>query len=280
MWILGDNFVAETFRPHFKLASYNSFLKENFNLSVYCSSKYTDKNTNTLSRLQNTIIAAMNKEVILPEYIVMVMSTDLIDYLGYIGYGVSSMYGIMLEWLVKSFDDAIQQRIKDLPKKSKWDNGTTVYWAEIPVHADMQHNERLAYVKFNNCLQSIVKLYNYMRIVKLKEHWQYDNNRLFSNGRMTTQGKTTYWKAIDAAVKFNYNKRKIYLAKELLKSSTNCNNAGQNKCEKKTNKQTQKKNNDMDRDITRFFQRRRENRTNRSPRQKKFDRFLLPKPKY
>ena len=60
--LLEDNFVSESYRLNFKKAGPDYFMKKNFDISTFCSNKYNDKNTNMLSRLQNTVAAAINKK--------------------------------------------------------------------------------------------------------------------------------------------------------------------------------------------------------------------------
>ena len=82
VWIIGDNWLAETFRPCFKkMKDYTYYLKQNFEVVCYCSSKYNDKNQNVISRLQITMAAAINKEKHLPKFIIVLLDDELIRYL-------------------------------------------------------------------------------------------------------------------------------------------------------------------------------------------------------
>ena len=116
MWIIGDNMVASSYRVHFKkLNTYEAFMKENFQICVFCGSKYTSQDVNPLSRVLNALIAAINDEVYLPEFVLFVLDADLIDFLNYSGYGVSTILGSWLEYLFKEVNDCIKLHIRQLP---------------------------------------------------------------------------------------------------------------------------------------------------------------------
>ena len=93
IWLLGNNFLAETFRKSFKKSKSEFFIKYNYEVTAHCSSKYSDKNSNSLSRITNTFIQAMNTKYYLPEYIIIFLDDDLIEFLQYKKYAVASLLG-------------------------------------------------------------------------------------------------------------------------------------------------------------------------------------------
>ena len=107
MWFIGDDFLASTFRVNFKLPSRPSYIKDNFKVTAFCSNRFNDKNSNTLSRLQISISSALNSSTYLPHYMVFALDNDLINYLNFKGSGQASFYGEWLEWLVKQVAEAV-----------------------------------------------------------------------------------------------------------------------------------------------------------------------------
>ena len=99
LWFLGDNFLAETFQKYFKKSSHDYYIKENFEVVPFCSSHFSDRNSNALSRLLNSFVQAMNGKFYLPDYIIIMINNDLIDYLQYTRFKVASLYGPWLEYL-------------------------------------------------------------------------------------------------------------------------------------------------------------------------------------
>ena len=188
-------------------------MKEQFDVLPFCSSKFSDSNSNILSRLQITLADAFNSKARFPEYIVMILDDDVLQFLRYEGKGAGQLYGSWKEWLALQVHTMITDRKEQLPAKAIPVDAPFVYWVEIPTHDLFERDCNAIRTKFNHCMDATLKLYDDMRIVKLKE-WQRDDTMLVSNGRVTTDGYYTYWKAIDTAVKFNINKRCQFLIKK------------------------------------------------------------------
>ena len=67
-----------------------------------------------------------------------------------------------------------------------------------------------------NCMQVTVwqTKYNNVRLVKIKEVWDFKNNDFVNNhGQFTAFGVATYWAAVDAAVAFNVQKCDEFLSR-------------------------------------------------------------------
>ena len=56
-------------------------------MTPFCSSRFSDSNTNLLSQLQITLVDAINMKVHLLDYIVIILDNDMIDYLKFKGQG-------------------------------------------------------------------------------------------------------------------------------------------------------------------------------------------------
>ena len=55
-----------------------------------------------------------------------------------------------------------------------------------------------------------------MRVIKIKQGWNYDDENLVSPyGKLTDQGLDQFWSSLDASVKFNYTKRVEFLARNI-----------------------------------------------------------------
>ena len=93
VWLLGDNFLVETYQKNFKKNnSFDFYLKSCFEVIPFCSSRFSDKNTNVISQLINSFVLAMNSKFYLPDYIIIVLDDNLIDYLQYRKFKVASLY--------------------------------------------------------------------------------------------------------------------------------------------------------------------------------------------
>ena len=209
LWIVGDNFVSKTYRQHVKRNQKDFLIKENFEVYPFCNSKNNCANRNLIARMQGTFIDAVNEKDKLPRYIVIVLDSDLIEFFDYESYGVASAYGELLQYLVNAISLACDDIKKLLPKKATREDYPCIYWAAAPHHKYFDDNSM--HTKFNNCLESIVKLYPKMRVIKMKEVWDFENPDLVCNGRFTSLGFEIYWQSIDFAIRFNIMKHEQFL---------------------------------------------------------------------
>ena len=89
IWFLGDDFAATSERKYFLERDDNvtsSFIKQNFEFNMSCSSRYSSLVENMLVRLQNSFAYTLNRKTNqqqLPKYMVVVLDDDLITHLNY-----------------------------------------------------------------------------------------------------------------------------------------------------------------------------------------------------
>ena len=122
------------------------------------------------------------------------------------------MYGTWLEWLAKELNDLVKSKWMKLPIKAK--SEVCIYWLQAPTHIAFGE-DNMRRLKFNLCLENVLKLYKNMRIIKLKEFWNNADETLVKYGSLTERGYDTYWKSFDSTIKFNVTKREQFLAKSL-----------------------------------------------------------------
>ena len=191
-------------------------MKDQFQFGTYCKDKYTSSDVNILSRVMNSIVKAINNRR-LPQAIIIFWENDFIDALEVLDTKVTiaaSLYGSWLEWMCERLDQLLADVNGKLPEKSRRQDGTAIYWVASPSHKNYSDEKRVQIAKFNNCLNSVVKLYDSMRIIKLKEKWDLDNADLVNRkGILTELGVANIYESLDASVKYNLGKRMVYLAK-------------------------------------------------------------------
>ena len=85
-----------------------------------------------------------------------------------------------------------------------------LYWVTAANHKNFSDEDYSMRDKFNTCLDTVVKLYDNMCMVKLREYWFFHNDELVTYNSMTRQGISAYWKSIDAAVAFNIRKNQEF----------------------------------------------------------------------
>ena len=155
----------------------------------------------------------MNNNSWLPKYFAIVLDDDIVKYLDHDMVGVSTLYGMWLEWLAKEVNKQIKTRYEKLLYKAKSDY--YVYWITAPYHANFG-NDNARRSRFNICLENVLKEYNSMRIVHLKEHWNQQDDSLVQNGGYTFARYDAFWRSFDSAMASNVTKREQFLAKEVV----------------------------------------------------------------
>ena len=132
--MLGDNLVAETFRKNFKKANDEFFLKKHYDIVPFCSSRFNDKNTNMLSRLQHLFASALNSKTYLQAYIVVFLEDDLIEYLNYSKFKVALQLGTWVEFLAKELFDMLSKHQQQLPDRATLKENAQIYLIETISH--------------------------------------------------------------------------------------------------------------------------------------------------
>ena len=121
LWLLGDNFLARTYRDGVKSREPEElFMTTHFNVEPVGTSKFTSNNTNMLSRICNSLAKALNDNETKPllQYIVVILDEDLMEFLGYDLAGFAEMIGEWISYLTTAFKKMIHDRKSKLPRGS------------------------------------------------------------------------------------------------------------------------------------------------------------------
>ena len=220
--------MSMTYRLHFLLRqnkqfNESCFMKNAFDFKPFCNSRFNSATANMLVRLQNTFASAMNKNPLLPKYVLVVLDDDLITYMNYKGTGVAVLLGEWVTWLVKTFQELIKKRKEQLPNKSKKENMPCMYWCAAPTHVNFSLERNTLRKKYNQCVETVMKLdaSKNMRLIRFKDRWNSMDSSLVVRDKMTDHGLNIYWAAIDASFKFNVTKHELFLAKRLVSNQPN-----------------------------------------------------------
>ena len=170
-----------------------------------------------LARIHRSLVNSINsnKQGFLPKYYLFVLYDDLITYLDYCHEdGLATLLGTWVEWLANEPEKLIKTRRDEVPDKSKKLPTPFLYWVAAPTHSFFSKERKSLHIKFNLCLESVIRTKDNMRIIKLKEYWNTKDSNLVINDRMTELGLTSYWCAVDASFRFNVQKHEIFVAKD------------------------------------------------------------------
>ena len=122
-WLVGDGFLNETFTSFMDLKTdakdgktQMPYLYDYYNIAFF-SENPLSCNTNVLSNLLNSVIHGLNTKinpeqgnVQLPRFIVMIPEDDILKFINYFAYGISTLIGKCLNWLVTQVDCVIESR--------------------------------------------------------------------------------------------------------------------------------------------------------------------------
>ena len=199
-------------------------MKDNFEVQPYCSSKYSDSNNNTLSRLVNSFIQAMNSKYYLPEYVIIFMDNDLIEHLQFKKFNLASLLGPWIKYLSQVIAESLQKRRQDLPARAKLKEITQIYWVEVVGHNNFDYADQQVREIFSQCIEVNCQLHDNMRMLKLRDYWDRTDDSLVIQNCFTKAGLSAYWRSMDASFQFNNKKREEYLIRSkfrALKASSN-----------------------------------------------------------
>ena len=134
--------------------------------------------------MQITLATAINNTKYLPEYIVVIMDADLIEYIAYQNCGEATLYSEALEWITKEYESMVNQKFDSLPLKARNAQGTQFYWVAPPLQKEMSGENLESREKFNCCLESIIKTFNNShRVIKIRNRWNVEDSQLMANGQ-------------------------------------------------------------------------------------------------
>ena len=142
----------------------------------------------------------------------MLLDCDLINELGINDPKLCELLGPWIKWLADDCLDVIKQHKEQLPEKAVNNDHPFFYWVAIPQHANLSDRDNVTREQINNCVESVIKLYDNMRVIQLKA-WDPIDDLLMSDNDYMVGGLYMYWEAIDASLKFNIEKRIAFLAR-------------------------------------------------------------------
>ena len=287
VWILGDNFMATSYRKHFLLREDNAdgFLKKSFEVQNYCNSRFNSAMKNMLIQIQNTVAGAINKNVALPRYFLIILDADLIEYLDYKKAGLAVMLGDWITWIQKEIAELIAAHKSQLPCKSAREEQPCIYWVAAPAHQSFSETVSECRKKWNFCLESSFKGKTDVCVIKFKNNWDVSDQSLVQHDRLTDKGLSMYWDAVEAAFEFNAHRHEYFLVKKLVTKRANGSDGKKLTSSEDKNKnkhQPQCRQNCSPGEMRRFFNRHRDNyhwhqRDAREDLQRSRSRFMLPR---
>ena len=187
----------------------------------------------------------MNSKFYLPEYMIVFLDGDLLEYLQYQKFQVASLLGPWIEHLNELFAESLSTRYQLLSPKAKLRSPTQIYWVELIGHSNFDYREQQTREILAQVLEANCKIHDNMRVLKLREFWNKRDDNLVVNNRFTKVGLSTYWCSLDASFKFNVKKRDDFMVRSKFRALKVAPQAETRDC-KKNNWHGQSKNVDQE----------------------------------
>ena len=193
VWFVGDQFMSRTFN-HFlnefsEDSSNKGYIKSHFDISHYSGSKFLSNNPSIISRILSNIQKGIKEHISFPRLIVMVLDDDFVRQIKCPQFGMSELFGRIVEYLFREIYKLISSHNDHLPARAKKATYPHFLWIQAPMHKNFPNN--MARNKFNIALHKNTVLYE-------------NAESLFFDDcdRFTSRGIITYWQAVEATVQY------------------------------------------------------------------------------
>ena len=126
MWIIGDKFINRNYHALQKLKTEAIMTKkplpyvyDYYNLSCFTPNPKSLLE-NTLARIINALIKALNDATKMPRIILIIPEGDILDFIGHSEKGMREAIFKCLEWLVKHIDRSLEAKNRRFAKAKAW----------------------------------------------------------------------------------------------------------------------------------------------------------------
>ena len=205
IWIIGDGFCKGSIQQYYlQNPEKDYFTRTNYEVSAFFSDKYSI-NGNFLSRIRSALITAINQEWALPKLIVVMLETDVIDYITERQFDSSKQIERFLSYLMNEFRKIMASFKEKLPSKAKRFSWPHFLWLVPVVHTSFRSRKYDITQLFNSSLEATAQLHHNVTALRLKQVWDEHDSSLYlgeAYHRFTSTGLKNWWLAADRTMKF------------------------------------------------------------------------------
>ena len=129
VWFVGDQFVFDSYEKYYKQRASDQklYVQEHYEISAFNNDGFNCLDRNIVSRLRNKLAMAINDQVILPKFIIVVPDDDIISFIQHQKFGFSEAMGRLVDFIMVAWDRFILTQKENLPTKAKKSGG----WPKI-----------------------------------------------------------------------------------------------------------------------------------------------------
>ena len=140
---------------------------------------------------------AINKEILLPKAILMVLENDILNAVNHYNPGISLLCGKVMEWLTNQFHRIITAHKEKLPSKARKFKYPHILWIAAPNHIHLPNINEFR-DKFNISMKNCCSMYREMSVINLS--WDAkDTSLVGASGKYTSKGMATFWMKVNEA---------------------------------------------------------------------------------
>ena len=201
VWFIGDSFCKIKIEQYLMLAQDKDYYcKTNFEVSAFYYDT-TPNDSSLLNRLRTALVHGINKKIMLPKIIVVILEQDL-PYFATKKYLFPREIKKVLSHLINEFRKVIAAAKDVMPAKAKRFGWPHVVWIELVQHTAMHDLDTRKQI--NSYLNDLTAVQQHMSCLRLKQVWDdHDQNLYLHQSRQfTSEGFRKFWLGVDRAVKY------------------------------------------------------------------------------
>ena len=206
IWIIGDETVKSTAAENFSLMN-TPFMEHGFDTAIlYTNKGLTGNNTaairSTAARILNAFINEFNRRLKLPKWVIIFLEDDLIEDIPYREFGISEIYGHLLDYLMTNFKSMVTDIQRNYPLKAVKFSYPHFLWVEPTLHVNHQNDGLRA--KFIKSLHIVSKMHDNTVAIPVQLPWNNTDQEMFkwNTQKLTAKGRGALWSALDHTVRF------------------------------------------------------------------------------
>ena len=152
------------------------YIFETFEVYGFYTSKFLSADQNTVSRFRAMMHKAIQEQILLPKYVIIIPDDDLVSYFGCEGAGFNKNMNRLLNHIMSEHNKLILAQKDYLPNKAKRPLYPHIVWLQSPYHRYFRNNNLRE--EFNRCLIDVVRFHDNTITLPFKKIWDEEDSTL------------------------------------------------------------------------------------------------------
>ena len=216
-WFVGDQFLQTIFgsltavrNEAYKSNKRCPFICDYFNIRAYWT--YTPSSTihSVIARIYNSVIKALNENLKLPRFIIVVPGRDILRRAAFYKFGASLVIGDNVEWLIDNITRVVETRKSDLRDRKPGvvtSSEPKLIWIKMLYRPGKERLQKLR-TKYNEILEENLANHRFCYIIDPDKGLT--NEDFDMSNQLTATGKIAFWQYLDDQLK-KFDRQEIEL---------------------------------------------------------------------